>query len=581
VVYEGQVNHFNIYQFEKEESFHSILTGEDFDSQRIDRHSHVEYLFRYLRKLETKCLIVEEDYTDIDYIDSFANYYSSCYIKYPRSCKRIHAFSISPFDREHFSRLIKTGGMSSESPSLLNLKESYLGFIVILPLPETFIGRTILSTHRGACDQGSIRNYSCTRSYEVNLFGLNLTIHKSLAFQQQDKVIMACASVSIWCALHRLSDLFDIALPRPSAITKAAVASFASSRGFPSKGLTAEQICKALVHFGLEPEVISVPGKQDLPMLSLIYGYLRMGFPIILGCSVANSSEGVDMPSNILGGHAITLVGYKITDDPITLKEKQSIVKKDLTKMISLRMSSLYAHDDQQGPFSKLEVQFTEKVFAMDNQGKLKCQYHPIVLESQCGVEGKKMTFYPVTLIIPAYHKIRVPFIDIYSYVVQINDVLLKVLGIVSEKDLKIKLHTLEWDVYLTTTNDLKDDVRRVTNKCIDLCEDDGQDYDQYLENKLEDILLSSHPRFIWRGTLRGTRESQDIVEILDFFADATGMAEAFPIYDMIWYEKVASNYMKEFFNDTNATFVNEQKKIKKSLAKFIRISLGIIENEP
>jgi hypothetical protein len=585
VEHEEQNSYFKVCQFNKD-SFYSILTEHNFSLQEIEESRHIAYLFGYLTKLNTKCLIVEEKYTDIDYIDSFANYYSSCYVEYPRSCKRIHAFSIDSLTEDRFSEIVVSGNISQgkdlssiqNSHSLIN---SYLGFIVILPFPGVVIGRTILATYKDDLSQGSSRNYSCTRDYSVNLFGINLIVEKSLAFQQQDRAIMACASVSIWCALHRASDLFDTALPRPSAITKAAVASYASSRGFPSKGLTLEQMCKAIVHFGLEPEVIRMPGKQDLPILSLIYGYLKMGIPIILGCDMASRSNRNDMPGKIHGGHAITLVGYGLSEQPKVSRERQLIVQNDRTKMISLKMSSLYAHDDQLGPFSKLDVQFIEEVFQLDDQGNLKCGYHPIVLESQYDVDGKDtITFYPTTLIIPTYHKIRVPFIDIYKYVNLMNDVFLMVLKQVEEK-LPVKLDDLEWDVHLTTTNDLKDDVRNTTNQYVDNYIASEQDHSRYLREKLEYVMLDSHPRFVWRATLKGLTDSKEVIEIIDIFADATGVPNAFPMYDMIWYEPVMSGYLKEFFADTSEAFVNKRKRIKRSLVRFICENLGVANNEP
>ena len=60
------------------------------------------------------------------------------------------------------------------------------------------------------------------------------------------------------------------------------------------------EICAAIRHVELEPEVFTV--RDSLPVVSLIYAYLRMGIPVILGVEI----EGV-------GGHAITLTGLPDT----------------------------------------------------------------------------------------------------------------------------------------------------------------------------------------------------------------------------------------------------------------------------
>ena len=77
--------------------------------------------------------------------------------------------------------------------------------------------------------------------------------------------------------------------------------------------------------------------------MSLIYGYLKMGLPVILGVSIDGR-----------GRHAITLTGYSLQK---TTALKQEVAgSKNCIPMIGLRIDEFYAHDDQIGPFSRLRV---------------------------------------------------------------------------------------------------------------------------------------------------------------------------------------------------------------------------------
>jgi hypothetical protein len=512
---------FEIKQFNKE-NFYSKLSNSELSHEEVKSHPHAVYLLTYLRKIEAKIIVVELDYTDIDYLDDYSNYYSTCYSKYPRSCKRIHFFS-EKISRNELLQMLT--GEQSESVKTISDKitASYLGFIVVRPLPKAIIGRTILKTYKEAVDNGDVRIYPCTESYYTNLFGLGLEIKNSLPFQQQDTAVAACATVSMWCTFHKVSGLFKTAIPRPSAITKAAISSLNSRRGFPSKGLNTEQMCKAITHFGLEPEVMTITGNQDLPIISLIYGYLKMGLPVILGCDVAKRNNK-EFPGKINGQHAITLVGYRKSLKRYHQTERLTVSSADTIRMVGLRINRFYAHDDQNGPFSKLDIKFFEESIN-DNE----YNYHPIAVESKYnGYREGILTFYPSVLIVPTYGKIRMSFTDIYAWVKHLNELIVQVL--------RVDHNSLEWEIFLTTTNELKKDICKKVDFYISSDNSLNSCHAKGLRNKLQEVMLHNHPRFIWRSSLNyimpdGSRYSIDVL------ADATGVPNAFPIYDIIWFD--------------------------------------------
>jgi hypothetical protein len=180
----------------------------------IAAHSRAQYLSRYLDFLKARTIVVENDYTDGDYLDDFASYYVKCFRPYNRRCKRLHFFD-RVFDRPEFLQLVRGELLSWYA---LEFKGAYLGFVIARPLPEAIIGRTLLKTYPP--DNGR-RNYTCTRDYKANLFGVELSV-TSLPFQEQDSVLAACATVSLWSAFHKTAELFGTATPTPAEITRVA-----------------------------------------------------------------------------------------------------------------------------------------------------------------------------------------------------------------------------------------------------------------------------------------------------------------------------------------------------------------------
>jgi hypothetical protein len=317
----------------EEKSFYSALSNDYCTPSQLEQHKRARYLFGYLTDINARTLVVEYDYTDGDYLDDFAAYYVKCFPHYRRRCKRVHFFSTRISD-EQFRKLV-LGSIPDDKRE--ELTESYLGFVVARPLPEAIIGRTVLKTYP---DDGGRRNYKCTRQYSVNLFGLALTV-ESLPFQEQDTVLAACATVSLWSSFQKTAELFGTPGPRPAAITESANQFVRKSRAFPSRGLIVEQICNAVRSVGLEPEVIPVSGA--IPLASLMRAYLQSGLPVILGVQV----DGI-------GLHAMTVAGYSIKGTRHLKEEVRAPF--DAIPMTGLRIDEFLAHDDQIGPFARIRV---------------------------------------------------------------------------------------------------------------------------------------------------------------------------------------------------------------------------------
>jgi hypothetical protein len=468
-----------LYKFDRK-NFDAAIATSEFDADSAANDAHVDYLFRYLSNAEigAQTIVVEHDYVDGDFLEDFASYYVTCHTPYKRYCKRLHFFSRDISDA-HFDSVI-TGEASSRDAG--RLRKSYLGFIVVKPLPDAIIGRTQLKTYG---DDHGRRHYDALVDYDVHLFGLSLRV-KSLAFQEQDQALAACATVALWSCFQKTSRLFGTPAPRPPKITMDATMSFFDQRALPSSYLYVEQICSAIRQNGLDPEVYGTAACAEAPIASLIYAYVRMGLPVLLILQVED-----------LGQHAVAIVGYSLRKQLLHTKESDT---ENAPPLIGRRIDEFYAHDDQQGPFSRLLfVAPTHDDKQPHFEGNWKRD------------DGTFRHLTPTQIIIPVYRKIRLPYLKALSWVNKIN---LPVQAIARALD----YGELEWDIQLTTTNQYKRRLRK--ERALHVA-------------RRRMLLKQQQPRFFWRCA--ATRAGKIVCEIL---IDATGFTKSFPMIAINYYDE-------------------------------------------
>ena len=306
------------------------------------------------------------------------------------------------------------------------LNAAYIGFVVVKPLPTTIIGRTCLRTY-----DGKGRNFPITRDYRASLFGINLKI-KSIAFQEQDTVAAACATSALWSAFHCTGEVFHHHIPSPVEITTAAkVGSIELTKVLPSEGLTYPELAQGVKSVGLEPLIIG-GGSNRHVLSSTIYAYLKGRVPIVLGIKLFTKK------GKFIGKHAVTVTGYRLSPGRRRAGTGGGILLR------ADRMTRIYAHDDQVGPFARMIFESTK------DKGN-----STFSLSTSFGGVG---THYAIAenMVIPLDKSIRIPYQSIYDAVREFNAVLenLKVTtpGIVP-------FGTMEWDIYLSTVNDYKGDI--------------------------------------------------------------------------------------------------------------------------
>lgn len=439
---------------------------EKYDENKLDTYLKNEYgtinnkfQIRFFRDyfstepkgLGAKTVVTELDYYSESFIDDYSAYYSFSRHKYSKTCKRVHFFS-HLFSRESFNELLKNDKVNLDKNKI---HSSYLGYIVVKPIPNALIGATILKPYPekdiGLETDNSIRCYNSIREYKINLFGIPFKI-KTLAFQEQDKNVSACATCAIWFALHYLSDKFKIPKLSPYYITKAAGNQYlGSGRMFPSESLDPIQIGRAITSFNLVYELRNRKEfKNDLSVVkAFIYSYNKFGLPVLLGLNIPG-----------LGYHLITIVGFK---DNLSFKEESLEDKKKINFKTDF-MNEFYAHDEHTGPFVRVyfkdhtkdelakykdrlkERNLSKKMKRIENSTfQVKINFSEDidanVMEEYCYVED---------IIIPLPQIIRIKFEDISKELSIINGFFEEVIE-----------QNIFWDVFLQESNEYKDAVRK------------------------------------------------------------------------------------------------------------------------
>jgi hypothetical protein len=395
--------------------------------EAISSKSHPAYLDSYFKALKVRTIVVEPRYVDRDYLEDFAYYYVRCYEPYERYCARLHFFSES-FDEAAFGALLS--GAQGATLTVDALKGSYCGFIVIKPLPQTVFGRTCLKTYPE--DEG--RAFPVTRSFSANLFGLSLNIAQTLPFQEQDNVVAACATSALWSVLQGTAKEFQHRQLTPIEITKAATELLpAESRMIPNRGgLSSAMMAEAIRAVGLEPLTLTVPEDDDITLRAAVYAYLRARIPVILGVLLCDTATTV-----VMGEHAVAVTGFKLSGTPAAPLTESGF------RLRAARMQKIYAHDDQVGPFARMEFDGKQiEVNLGDGRGPAPVQTLSTSWRNDSGTTTDVRAA-PLIVLVPLYHKIRIPYEDIIQVVIDFH----KFLATVPPLNEVIGASQLEWDI--------------------------------------------------------------------------------------------------------------------------------------
>lgn len=436
----------------------------------ITTKNHFVFLIGYLgnANINAQSIVIEDEYISKDFLHDYASYYAFCFEQYPKFCKRVHFFSNS-FTESEFQKVILGKEVDNKE-----FWEKYLGFIVVKPIPVTVIGYTILKTYSSSPDFDA-RNFWGIRKYKVHCYGNEIELN-SLAFQEQDSVLSACATTAIWIMLNKASADFHTILKSPSQITKdAANVSPDGSRLFPNRGLNLLQICQAILNSGLVSEVkqpdyslknadgaIIAKIVSNQYLKKILSAYSPIGIPIILVVNVPNGTS--------YGLHAITVSGFK-QKSPVAILPKAEIT------WLSENIEKFYAHDDQWGPFARISFK---------NDAELVTPWTLLLAPTQ--------PTYVTHIVVPVYPKIRISYEDIEAIVLGLDTILTLFF------DNKI-IADLVWDIKIDFSENYKSHIK---SSSLDTSEKITR-------------LTKSQPKYLWLATCYIAE-----FKILEFTFDAT-----------------------------------------------------------
>ena len=337
-----------------------------------------EHLIAHARSLGACFTITEKPYTDQDYSADFLSFYAAAFKTYPRFTERVHFFSKDVGDL--------FGEPFAEQISKLTRHSAYLGFVVVRPIAQGPIGRSVLGFPKFGDDL--IVRPAARARFKVHLYGAELEV-EGAPFIQQDTRVGACAQAAIWmanrplherhgrCGLHPISDITRLATtPTDSDLSKSLPAG--------SSGLSPLHITRALRAMGHQPycDIFlsddSEPAKSALPQhandksvmavstkpsaIPSVIRYLDSGLPVILGMSGLGGDQD---------GHAITAVGY--------VETKGEMIRATHTYDGFVR--AIIVHDDQRGPYRLLPLTLEDIPF-LPHDRLLKVNGEPICLDA-------------------------------------------------------------------------------------------------------------------------------------------------------------------------------------------------------
>jgi hypothetical protein len=175
-------------------------------------------------------------------------------------------------------------------------------------------------------------------------------------------------------------------------------------------------------------------------------------------------------------------------------------------------------HDDQVGPFARM---IFDGVVLSTSKGSKNS-----ISSSWKGKDGQigSIRAIPEILLAPLYHKIRIPFDVVHDLIIPFD-------GIIEQgrnNGVITLAERLEWDIYLTTVNDLKTDIFETRQL-------NDPEY-------CREVLLESMPRFVWRAIA-----CNGDTPLLELLFDATDIEQGSLLIRAIEYDRALSVFLRTF----------------------------------
>lgn len=460
-------------------------------SRKIDFSKYLHSPARLLdiiNSFESKdiTMIVENDYVDKQYRDSYYYHFSQKFDDFERNCVRL----------SFFIGFENSGGCSGweifKNLSTEDLEKLFIGTVVLRPLIVGNIGRTLLDPHKL-----NINGYVRTCKFDTTIYGKRLKVN-AFPFCSQDSEVSVCAETALFNLLQYFGESYSQhRVYMPSEISQLVENETAVERVLPSDGLNDDAIARVLLKAHLSPRSYDYK-KSDFD--DILYAYAESAIPFIL-----------NIPC-----HSVIVVGHgKINDRKTRMKRSSNREKIDDVNYYYLNTSKLIDEyiimDDNKTPYSLLSIdQLTAECylkFCGDGNGQNGAENELKLLKNQKKI--KKIKSEHNSMIVPLYHRI---FIDaacakkIFCNLFLKDARFIKHLRMTYSDDQKTwggnRKNPFVWRMYLTTARSFKAfKMKNASN-----------------EGQREHYISMSLPHFIWVmeiGTVDTYRVGKARVEIV------------------------------------------------------------------
>jgi hypothetical protein len=284
--------------------------------------------------------IYERSYIDRDFSAVYSAFYSTLFRPYLKYCSRLHFFD------SDVSGLGEAATAEEVTRALERRSDSYLGFIIIRPVPHAPIGTAVLAAERLTSDPSVI--IDTVAHYHVHLLGADLKV-VGFPLAQQDTRVGACAQAAIWMAGRHFYAGHNGPWFSMPQINEAALnpTDILTTRSLPagSEFLTPDNIVRALRALERHPVVQFARVDADTknliwtkPPQNVIARYLDSGIPVLIG--LRGRDGGL--------GHAVVAVGRVIAEQ-MSSKDTDRPSTADL-------VTHFLVNDDQRGTHKRLPV---------------------------------------------------------------------------------------------------------------------------------------------------------------------------------------------------------------------------------
>lgn len=263
--------------------------GDNVDSEEeLEHNNSYRILSSLLEKLSVLTIVIEGKYVDRIYRDSYYMHFSCKHGKYSRYCKRLFVFSGNVFESEMVKKF--------SDLNIDKLQEVFVGTIVIRPLKEGKIGRTLINPYFVIGRKNVFLRYA---KYSATIYGMRLQIN-AFPFSMQDGETTTCAEITIL----NLMDYFSRKYPEYKSILPDEIAKIAEANGFernlPTRGLGYSVITKVFSEVGFSPRLYTMNLFADISQFKrVMHYYIESGIPVAVGVKVDEKTR-----------HSIVCIGH-------------------------------------------------------------------------------------------------------------------------------------------------------------------------------------------------------------------------------------------------------------------------------